>query len=60
MKVKNVRSEAETARLMEQLSRLPKANTNAEPEPPKPTNTKWRHRSTTNAVMGRVNRTKGK
>jgi hypothetical protein len=60
VKVSNVRSEAETARLMEQLSRLPKATTDAAPEPPKPVNTKWRHRSTTNAVGGRVNRTKGK
>ena len=60
VKIGNVRSEDEVARLMEQLSKLPKANTESTPTPTEGRSKKWRHRSTTNAVTGRVNKTKGK
>lgn len=59
-KTGTVRSEAEIARLMQQLSQLPKATTAATPQPSKSSSTKWRHKSTTIATSNRVNKTKGK
>jgi hypothetical protein len=60
IKLRNQSSDAETARLMEKLSQLPKATTDATPAPSEQRSTKWRHKSTATAVAGRVNRTKGK
>lgn len=59
--VGNVRSEAETERLMKALSQLPKATTDNTPSSSEPRSAKWRHKSTANNPTGkRVNKTKGK
>lgn len=61
IKLRNQASDAETTRLLEQLSRLPKATTDATPSQPEERSAKWRHKSTVNvASNGRVNRTRGK
>ena len=60
IKLRTQSSDAETARLMEKLSQLPKATTDAAPAPPEKRSIKWRHKSTAPATAGRVNRTKGK
>jgi hypothetical protein len=59
--VGNTKSTEETARLLELISKAPKATTDATPEPEKPRNGKWKAKSIGNVrSRGRVNRTKGK
>ena len=59
--VGNTRSGEEVARLLELISKAPKATTDATPEPEKPRNGKWKSKSVVNVrSRGRVNRTKGK
>ncbi len=59
--VGNTRSGEEVARLLELISKAPKATTDATPEPEKPRNGKWKAKSIVNVrSRGRVNRTKGK
>ena len=59
--MKTQRKEKDVENLLNLLSSLPKANTNASPEEPTKRNDKWRHRSTNNvSTKGRVNRTRGK
>jgi hypothetical protein len=61
IKLRNQSSDAETARLLEKLSQLPKATTDDSPTPPEQRSTKWRHKSkVTAATGGRVNKTRGK
>ena len=59
--VGNTRSNDETTRLLELMSKMPKATTNVTPEPEKPRNDRWKAKSAVNVrSRGRVNRTKGK
>jgi hypothetical protein len=61
VKANHMRAESDIERLMQQLSKLPKATTDATPEPPEQRSTKWRHKSNTGVTSGgRVNKTKGK
>jgi hypothetical protein len=55
------RKEGEVNDLLNLISSLPKANTEASPDEPKKKNDKWKLRSSVNiANKGRVNRTRGK
>jgi hypothetical protein len=61
--VGNTKSTEETARLLELISKAPKATTDATPEPDKPRNDKWKTKAIAGMNVrsrGRVNRTKGK
>lgn len=61
--VGNTRSGEEVARLLELISKAPKATTDATPEPEKPRNGKWKAKSIAGMKVrshGRVNKTKGK
>jgi hypothetical protein len=61
--VGNTRSGEEVARLLELISKAPKATTDATPEPDKPRNDKWKTKAIAGMKVrshGRVNRTKGK
>lgn len=61
--VGNTRSGEEVARLLELISKAPKATTAATPEPEKPRNGKWKTKAIAGMNVrshGRVNKTKGK
>ena len=59
--MKTQRKEKDVESLLNLLSSLPKANTDAGPEEPTKKNDKWKHKSINNiSTKGRVNRTRGK
>lgn len=61
MGIANTRTQDEVDRLMQQLSSLPKATTDATPASEKKANDNWKRKTTTKIrSSGRVNRTKGK
>jgi hypothetical protein len=61
--VGNTKSERETARLLELISKAPKPTTDATPEPEKSRNDKWKTKAMAGMGIksrGRVNKTKGR
>lgn len=59
--MKTQRKEKDVENLLNLMSSLPKANTDAGPEEPTKKNDKWKHKSINNiSTKGRVNRTRGK